>query len=76
MLEMMGQKTTEADVYRMIAEADCENYGHITLPQFKRVIAGQKKNQAILNEEETLDAFVAMGGDDNGDGYIDAAKLI
>ena len=38
-LEMMGQKTTEEEIFRMIAEADAENTGRITLAQFKRVIA-------------------------------------
>ena len=46
----------------MIAEADAENTGRITYAQFKRVIAEQKKNQSLTNEEDTLDAFVAMGG--------------
>ena len=27
-------------------------------------------------EEETLDAFVALGGEENRDGYIDARRLI
>ena len=38
-LEMMGQKTTEEEIFRMIAEADAENTGRITYTQFKRVIA-------------------------------------
>ena len=29
-LEMMGQKTTEEEIFRMIAEADAENTGRIT----------------------------------------------
>ena len=29
-LEMMGQKTTEEEIFRMIAEADAENTGKIT----------------------------------------------
>ena len=28
-LEMMGQKTTEEEIFRMIAEADAENTGRI-----------------------------------------------
>ena len=75
-LEMMGQKTTEEEIFRMIAEADAENTGEISYPQFKHVIAEQKKNQSQSNEEDTLDAFVAMGGQDDGDGFIDADKLI
>ena len=29
-LEMMGKKTTEEEIYRMIAEADAENTGEIS----------------------------------------------
>ena len=49
-LEMMGQKTTEEEIFRMIAEADAENTGRITYEQFERVIAEQKKNQNSTNE--------------------------
>ena len=38
-LEMMGQKTTEEEIFRMIAEADASNTGEIDFKQFKRVIA-------------------------------------
>ena len=75
-LEMMGQKTTEEEIFRMIAEADAENTGEISYPQFRHVIAEQKKNQSASNEEDTLDAFVAMGGEEDGEGSIDAQKLI
>ena len=73
---MMGQKTTEEEIFRMIAEADSENTGQINFEQFKKVISEQKKNQSLTNEEDTLDAFVAMGGQPNGEGSIDAEKLI
>ena len=56
----------------MIAEADSEHTGQITYQQFKKVIADQKKNQSLTNEEDTLDAFVAMGGEPDGQGAIDA----
>ena len=38
-LEMMGQKTTEEEIFRMIAEADSENTGQINFEQFKKVIS-------------------------------------
>jgi len=41
---MMGQKTTEEEIFRMIAEADAENTGEISYAQFKHVISEQKKN--------------------------------
>ena len=42
-LEMMGQKTTDEEIYRMIAEASPDNTGQISKDQFKKVIAEQKK---------------------------------
>ena len=75
-LEMMGQKTTEEEIFRMIAEADAESTGEISYTQFRHVISEQKKNQSASNEEDTLDAFVAMGGQEDGDGSIDAQRLI
>jgi len=75
-LEMMGQKTTEEEIYRMIAEADAENTGEISYAQFKHVIGEQKKNQSATNDEDTIDAFVAMGGQYDKEGSIDADKLI
>ena len=45
-LEMMGQKTAEEESVRMSAEADAEKTGEISDPQFKHVIAEQKKNQS------------------------------
>mmetsp|Transcript_11142 Transcript_11142/g.15001 ORF Transcript_11142/g.15001 Transcript_11142/m.15001 type:complete len:87 (-) Transcript_11142:515-775(-) len=38
-LEMMGQKTSDEEIYRMIAEASPDNTGQISKEQFKKVIA-------------------------------------
>ena len=46
------------------------------MEEFKRVIGEQKKFQGCSNAEDTLDAFVAMGGESDGEGYIDASRLI
>ena len=43
MLEMMGQKTSDEEIYRMIAEASPDNTGQISKEQFKKVISEQKK---------------------------------
>ena len=40
------------------------------------MIAQQKLYKGVSNEEDTLDAFVAMGGESDGTGSIDAQKLI
>ena len=60
----------------MIDKADLENYGHITLGQFKRIVSRKKHNPKLLNEEETMDAFIAMGGDESGEGTIETETLV
>ena len=75
-LEMMRQKTTDDEIYKMIAEASPENKGQITKDQFRKLIAEQKRQDGTNNEEDTLDAFVALGGLANKDGSIDAKQLI
>merc|ERR1719337_581805 len=68
--------STEEEIFRMIAEADAENTGEISYAQFKHVISEQKKNQSASNDEDTIDAYVSMGGLPDKEGYIDADKLI
>lgn len=43
-VDQLKQKTTEEEIFRMIAEADAENTGEISYAQFKHVISEQKKN--------------------------------
>ena len=40
------------------------------------MIGEQKKNQSATNDEDTIDAFVAMGGQYDKEGSIDTDKLI
>jgi len=35
-----------------------------------------KSSKLIVNEEETLEAFVAMGGEANGEGWVETDTLI
>ena len=35
-----------------------------------------KETKLLENEEETLEAFVALGGDPSGDGFIEISNLI
>ncbi len=46
----------------MIAETDANYTAQISYALFTYAIAGQKKNQNATNEEDTLDAFLAMAG--------------
>ena len=61
----------------MITEIDPDNTGYINIEMFKNLI-GEKEvtRQLGSDESELLDAFVAMGGQPDGEGCVDAAKLI
>ena len=60
----------------MVSEADRKNDGKINFQVFKQIIIEQKKNELVDNEEDTLDAFVSLGGESEGKGNVDAKKLI
>jgi Ca2+-binding EF-hand superfamily protein len=75
-LDRAGHPVTEDETYWMIAMADPENTGNILFSQFKTLIVEKIENEAGSSEEELLEAFVAMGGEPDGDGAINADKLI
>ena len=75
-LEHLGEKVTEDETFLMISNADPENKGVIQYAQFKQLIQQKKEDEGGSTEEELLEAFVSMGGQPDGDGFIDADKLI
>ena len=75
-LEEMGQKPNDDEVTKMINEVDTTNSGKIYFKDFLKVIAYHKVCQRDNDDSDTLDAFVAMGGNPDGSGKIDASKLI
>ena len=75
-LERVGEVVSDDQVYWMIAMADHENKGSINFAQFKMIIEEKRENERGSTEEDLLDAFVAMGGQPDGDGAINADKLI
>ena len=75
-LEHLGETVTEEQTFLMIANADPANTGTIQFNQFKDLVDDKRANEGGSTEEELLEAFVAMGGQPDGDGFIDADKLI
>ena len=72
-LEMMEVKMEEDDIFRMITAIDPENSGIIGYSDFKPRICHmeiQKRKGSDVNE--LLDAYVAMGGEADGGGCVDA----
>ena len=61
-------KVSKKHARRAMAEADQEGLGFVTFREFKRVVAERRQMSRIHNEQETLDAFVALGGQEDGEG--------
>jgi Ca2+-binding EF-hand superfamily protein len=75
-LDRAGHPVSEDETYWMISLADPSNTGNILFSQFKDLITEKAENENGSSEEELLEAFVAMGGQEDGDGAINAEKLI
>ena len=72
-LEMMGLKITEVEMFKMISEIDPDNSGVILYSEFKtRIVERELTRLKGSDESELLDAFVSMGGDADGGGCVDA----
>ena len=76
-LSHMDIKMSEQEMYKIIAEIDPENTGFLQYSAFKTKIAEREVARLMGSDEnELLDAFVAMGGEADGEGCVDAEKLI
>ncbi|CAK59144.1 unnamed protein product (macronuclear) [Paramecium tetraurelia] len=75
-LEEFGHKPSKEELQQMITQVDVKNKGFIDFEDFKRAIAIYKIIEEDNEEDDTLDAFVAMGGNADKSGTVDATKLI
>ena len=75
-MEDIGEPISEKQSYKMLAEADPSNTGMIEFLAFKKLVTEKYKSQQGSTKAELLEAFTAMGGEEDGDGCIDAEKLI
>ena len=74
-LEEVDIKFSHPYVYhKMISELK-DNTGFINMVDFTKMVA-ERKLEACDDSLDVLDAFVAMGGSEDGSGNIDADKLI
>ena len=72
----MGQNPTEEEIFQMISQVDDDNSGEIEFAEFLKVIENQKTTAAKANDEtDTIDAFIALGGQPNKTGEISTDKL-
>uniref|UniRef100_A0A7S0XG97 EF-hand domain-containing protein n=1 Tax=Mantoniella antarctica TaxID=81844 RepID=A0A7S0XG97_9CHLO len=75
-LNAMGQNPTEEEIFQMISQVDDDNSGEIEFAEFLKVIENQKASAAKANDEtDTIEAFVALGGQTDKTGAISVEKL-
>eukprot|EP00793_Prasinoderma_coloniale_P006344 PRCOL_00001174-RA len=75
-LQALGQNPTEEEIFLMISEVDDDNSGEIEFSEFLRVIESQKAKEAARGDEsDTIEAFVALGGNADKTGEISTTKL-
>ena len=76
-LEAMGQKPTDEELFQMISEVDDDCSGAIDFSEFLKVIENQKQRAAQFGDEsDLLDAYVACGGQPDKTGHVAKSKLI
>mmetsp|Transcript_40898 Transcript_40898/g.56972 ORF Transcript_40898/g.56972 Transcript_40898/m.56972 type:complete len:107 (+) Transcript_40898:32-352(+) len=71
-LERIGYNLNDIDLYRLIYEVDDKNTGMIKFSDFLNIYYKYKYANSEEDDQDTLDAFVAMGGQENKDGHVDA----
>ena len=77
LLEYCQIKLEDQEVYKIISDLDPGQSGFIEVAAFKNMIV-EKELEKLNGQDETelLDAYVAMGGEADGGGCVDATKLI
>lgn len=74
-LEEVGIHFSHPNIYyKMLADMSDQS-GQITFFDFTKMVVQRKKN-TVGADEGILDAYIALGGDEDGGGNIDADKLI
>ena len=73
----MGLDLHEKKILKLMSDIDPDNLGLANYSDLKqRIIDEELQRMKGEDESELLDAFVAMGGDEDGSGCVDANKLI
>lgn len=77
LLEAIGEAPTEEELFRFMADVDEDGTGEIEFAEFLRAFEKQRGGQEELeNEEDTIDAFIALGGEPDKTGFVDIKKLV
>ena len=76
-LEAMGQAPTEDELFHVISEVDENMSGSIDFGEFVKVVESQKKRAENFDDEnDMIDAYVAVGGKPDKSGHVKRETLI
>ena len=79
LLEIMGMKPSEQELFTMMSEVDVTMTGKVDFSQLLQLVKYQKERIEIRPDDDGSDlaaAFVACGGDSDQGGCVDANVLI
>lgn len=77
LLEYCEFKMDDQEMYKIVSDLDPSQNGFIEVAAFKNYMVHKEIERLLGNDEtELLDAYVAMGGEADGGGCVDANKLI
>jgi len=77
LLEAIGEAPSEEELFRFMADVDEDGTGEIEFAEFLRAFEKQRGGaQELEDEMDTIDAFVALGGELDKTGFIDSARLV
>eukprot|EP00397_Hematodinium_sp_SG-2012_P068413 GEMP01110943.1.p1 GENE.GEMP01110943.1~~GEMP01110943.1.p1 ORF type:complete len:149 (+),score=46.13 GEMP01110943.1:116-562(+) len=77
LLEAIGEAPTEEELFRFMSDVDEDGTGEIEFAEFLRAFEKQRGGaEQLEDEEDTIDAFVALGGELDKTGFIDTKSLI
>jgi|UniRef100_A0A7S1T5S9 calmodulin len=75
-LNTLGQDPTEAEVFNMIADVDSDGSGEIEVDEFLVVVSRAKEMASTNDDNDTVAAFIAMGGNEDRSGEVSVEKLM
>eukprot|EP00195_Chlamydomonas_chlamydogama_P001697 CAMPEP_0202919866 /NCGR_PEP_ID=MMETSP1392-20130828/76554_1 /ASSEMBLY_ACC=CAM_ASM_000868 /TAXON_ID=225041 /ORGANISM="Chlamydomonas chlamydogama, Strain SAG 11-48b" /LENGTH=148 /DNA_ID=CAMNT_0049613327 /DNA_START=173 /DNA_END=619 /DNA_ORIENTATION=+ len=75
-LNALGQNPTDEELFVMISQVDEDGSKEIEFPEFVKAIQINKAmSEKSAVEQDTIDAFVALGGNSDKSGKISIARL-
>eukprot|EP00929_Paragymnodinium_shiwhaense_P014774 TRINITY_DN122735_c0_g1_i1.p1 TRINITY_DN122735_c0_g1~~TRINITY_DN122735_c0_g1_i1.p1 ORF type:complete len:149 (-),score=53.32 TRINITY_DN122735_c0_g1_i1:180-626(-) len=77
LLEAIGEAPTEEELFRFMADVDEDGTGEIEFAEFLQAFEKQRGGAQVIEDElDTIDAFVALGGNSDKTGFVDTQRLV